>query len=231
MKLSVIIPTLEEADNISQLLPILKQGLLGLPHEILVIDAGSRDRTLEKAQEFGADIVRVSPMRGRAAQMNYGASIASGDVLYFVHADTRPPITFWQDIEDSLAHGYDAGCYRSSYDTNIWLMKFNAWLTRFNLLFLRGGDQSLFIRKAVFDRLEGYREDYHIMEDFEFLRRLRQAVPFRIVPKNILISARKYDQNSYLRVNYANITVVSKYRRGASQEDLVSTYKRLLQDR
>ena len=228
MKLSVIIPTLNEADNMAELIPLLLKGLAGKEHEILVIDAGSQDETLRISKSAGAHVTVVSPKKGRSCQMNYGASLATGDVLYFVHADTRPPVDFWADIMESLGKGFPAGCYRSAYDGKILLMKFNAWLTRFDKLFVRGGDQSIFITKDLFDQLGGYRTDYKIMEDFEFLKRLRTAAPFRVIPREILISTRKYEDNSYLRVNLANIIVVAMYRFGASQDSLVSTYKRLL---
>ncbi|MDP5171389.1 MAG: TIGR04283 family arsenosugar biosynthesis glycosyltransferase [Bacteroidia bacterium] len=228
MKLSVIIPTLNEADNMAELIPLLSKGLSGKEHEILVIDAGSQDETLRISKAAGAHVTVVSPKKGRSCQMNYGASLATGDVLYFVHADTRPPVDFWADIMESLGKGFPAGCYRSAYDGKILLMKFNAWLTRFDKLFVRGGDQSIFITKDLFEQLGGYRTDYKIMEDFEFLKRLRTAAPFRVIPREILISTRKYEDNSYLRVNLANIIVVAMYRFGASQDSLVSTYKRLL---
>ncbi len=228
MKISVIIPTLNEAENLSQLIPLLKKGLVGFSHEILIIDAGSSDRTIKTAEEHDADLAIVSEKRGRACQMNEGARIATGDLLYFVHADTRPPEGFAKDIAGSVKEGYESGCYQSAYDCDLWLMKFNGWLTRFDKLFLRGGDQSLFIKKSLFFELGGFREDYRIMEDFEFLKRLRDQASFRLIPRDIMISARKYDDNSYARVNIANIIVVMMYRFGASQKTLVNTYKKLL---
>lgn len=228
MKISVIIPTLNEAENLSQLIPLLAKGLAGFSHEILVIDAGSTDRTIKIAEEHGADLAIVSEKKGRACQMNEGARIATGDLLYFVHADTRPPVGFAKDILVSVEKGYESGCYQSAYDCTLWVMKFNAWLTKFDKLFLRGGDQSLFIRKTLFFKLGGFREDFRIMEDFEFLKRLRKQATFRLIPKDIMISARKYDDNSYVRVNIANIVVVMMYRFGASQQALVSTYKKML---
>lgn len=228
MKISVIIPTLNEAENLTQLIPLLKKDLVSFSHEILVMDAGSSDRTIEVAERHGADLATLSEKKGRACQMNEGARIATGDLLYFVHADTRPPEGFAKDIVASVKEGYESGCYQSAYDCDLWLMKFNAWLTKFDKLFLRGGDQSLFIKKSLFFELGGFREDYRIMEDFEFLKRLRDQASFRLIPKNIMISARKYDDNSYARVNIANIIVVMMYRFGASQETLVNTYKKLL---
>lgn len=228
MKISVIIPTLNEAENLSQLIPLLTKGLKGFSYEILVVDAGSTDKTIPLAKDCGANMAIVSEKKGRACQMNAGARIATGDLLYFVHADTRPPADFAKDIIASIHEGYESGCYQSAYDCDLWLMRFNAWLTKFDKLFLRGGDQSLFIKKSLFFELGGFREDYRIMEDFEFLKRLRDQASFRLIPKDIMISARKYDDNSYIRVNIANVIVVAMYRFGASQESLVNTYKKLL---
>ena len=227
MQISIVIPALNEADHLPRLLARLREGLRGHVGEILVVDGGSTDDT--RALAAAGATVLDSPRRGRAAQLNYGAAHARYDLLYFVHADTLPPRSFFTDIETAQAAGYPAGCYRFTYDRPPNpLMHLNAYCTRFDRLWCRGGDQSLFVQRSVFDALDGFCEDHCIMEDFDFIEKLQSRYPFRILPKNITVSARKYETNGYLRVQLANLVVFSMYRLGVSRERMKATYASLL---
>lgn len=206
LSISIIIPVWNEAENLKKLLPYLRQNGGEALIEILVIDGGSTDET--KAVTLNCAVQYfLSPEKGRAAQMNYGAKLAKGEILYFVHADTLMPTTFSQDIHEALKNGFDAGCYRYVFDSKKIMLKFNAYCTRFDSIMCRGGDQTLFIKKNVFQSLNGFRSDFKIMEEYEFLIRLRKEFKFYIIPKNAVVSSRKYDTNSYLRVNLANFFV------------------------
>jgi rSAM/selenodomain-associated transferase 2 len=225
MFLSIIIPTLNEAENLTRLIPRLRDHL---PRgEILVIDGGSEDRSLEVARSLGAKAC-CAPRRGRAAQMNFGAEQAKGEVLYFVHADTLPPNSYYQDIEQALQTEAQVGSYRSSFDRDHPLLRVNAYLTRYDRLFCRGGDQSIFTTRRFFEAVHGYREDFLIMEDFDFIQKARRQGVFHIFDKDILISARKYDHNSYLRVNLANLVIVIMYLLGVPQPRMVKAYQWML---
>ena len=228
MFLSIIIPTLNEADNLSKLLPYLGQHLPAGRGELIVVDAGSEDDTLATAQAHGADHALLSPTPGRAPQMNHAAQLARGDVFYFVHADTLPPQSFYADIERCVQLGHQAGSYRTCFDRNHFWLKLNAYMTRFDRLFCRGGDQSIFSTRDLFESVGGYRDDYRIMEDYDFIQKARSRGVFHVMQKDILISTRKYEGNSYLRVNLANLVIVLMYLAGASQRSMVNMYKRLL---
>ncbi|MHB1921496.1 MAG: TIGR04283 family arsenosugar biosynthesis glycosyltransferase [Chitinophagaceae bacterium] len=227
MTISIIIPTYNEKDNIEKLIhyfqPFLDKGLT----EIIVSDGGSQDHTLEISARTGVKAV-LSPQKGRAGQMNWGASMAQGDILYFVHADCLPPSTFVEDIQEAIWEGFPAGCYRFRFDSKKKILRINEFFTRFNRLFFRGGDQTLFITRTLFELIKGFREEMIIMEDYDLIRRIQEISPFRIIPKNVIVSSRKYDTNSWLRVQLANLTVVLMYQWGCSQQKLTSTYKRLL---
>lgn len=227
MRLSIVIPALNEADRIGPLIEHLREHADERLAEVIVVDGRSGDATVERAREAGAKTVSVA-RRCRAAQMNAGARTATGDVLYFVHADTAPPAPYLHHIAGALDAGYDAGCYRSTFDPPLRALAFNAWCTRFDRLAFRGGDQTLFVRRAVFDSLGGFSERHVVMEDYDFLQRLRPAARFRILPHGATISARKYDENSYLRVNLANTVVFAAYRLGVAPERLQRLYHRLL---
>lgn len=227
MFLSIIIPTYNEAENIEAVLRHLQRGLNGRPGEIIVSDGGSEDDTLEKALTCGAAAYQ-SPVKGRAGQMNFGVSQAKGDVYYFVHADSRPPISFYSDIEHSLNRGYDCGGFRFRFDSPKLMLKINNYLTHINWIFCRGGDQSIFCTQKLFKAVGRFREEMLIMEDYDFLHKIRTQGRFRLVPKSTLVSARKYDHNSWLKVMLANVKVVQLYKKGASQEQMLDTYRREL---
>jgi rSAM/selenodomain-associated transferase 2 len=227
MKVSIIIPTYNEAANIAQLIRYLKAYSNESLVEIFVIDGGSRDDTLVLAEQGGALAVS-SPEKGRAAQMNYGAYIARGELLYFVHADTLPPPTYLTDIIQAVNEGYDLGRYLSKYDSKSWLLKINALLSNLDTFGGMGGDQTLFITKKLFKQTGGFNGSMKIMEEFEFCARARKQGKYKIIHKPVLISARKYDTNGWLKVQHANYKVVRMYQKGASQEELAATYKRML---
>ncbi len=228
MNISVIIPTLNEADNINRLIERLKEYGGNQLVEIIIVDAGSQDGTIETVKKLQGVKLLNSPQKGRAFQMNYGAERAKGDLLYFVHADTLPPKCYMQSIIESVTNGFPVGCFRYQFNSPKKMLKINAFFTRFPMLWCRGGDQSLFVKKEVFGTLQGFRNEYQIMEDFEFIIRARKKYPFKIIQKDMLVSARKYDENSYMRVQIANLIVFNMFRFGYSQEKMVKTYRRLL---
>lgn len=227
MNLSIIIPTLNEAENIEVLIKRLKNCSCPETHEVIVVDAGSTDNTQELANKAGA-VTLLSPLKGRAPQMNHGASRAKGDLLYFVHADSLPPSDFCLCIEQCIKEGSRMGGFRFKFDSDKKILAFNNWTTQFNKIFVRGGDQTMFIQKDLFDELNGFDEHFRIMEEYDFIERAQKKTPYRLIPRDVLVSARKYETNSWLRVQLANVIVFSMYRFGFSQDKMVNTYKRLL---
>ena len=224
---SVIIPTLNEAEN----LPGLLRHLQRIPHqpltEIIVVDGGSTDATCRIASDFQATVLH-SPQTGRAAQMNFGAQHATGNILQFIHADTCPPASNFQDIQDTVAAGYDLGCFTYRFDSKHPLLRINGWFTHLDQLWCRGGDQAIFITRQLFDHLGGYKAHWKIMEEYDLLLRARKEAAFKIIRKDGVVSARKYQGRNYLQVQIANFIVFNMFRRGYPQERLVQTYKRLL---
>lgn len=229
MALSIIIPTYNEANSILDLLEHLSSANKSADSvEILVVDGGSTDETVRLVNEAGFKCVS-SDRKGRAAQMNVGSEIASGDILYFVHADTRPPSSFLADIDQALTEGFQSGCYRYQFDSYPNpLLKINAYCTRFNRIMCRGGDQTLFVTKELFDELGGFREDYVIMEDYDLIQKIQKESSFKIMQKDAIVSSRKYDDNGYFKVQIANLIVFMMYFAGSSQDKMVRTYKNLL---
>ncbi len=227
MGISIIIPAFEEEKNIGKLIQYLKQHGGTEVIELIVVDGGSSDATIVEAGKAGANVV-VSNEKGRGAQMNYGASIAKGEVLYFVHADVYPPKSFVADILKAIKDGYDFGRYIMKFDSTKWYLKVNAFFTRFDLFVCYGGDQTLFITKELYTKSGGFNPSMQIMEDFEFTKRARTLGRYKIIKKGALISARKYDTNSWWNVQMANKKIVNMYKKGASQSDMILMYKKML---
>ncbi len=227
MTISIIIPTLNEAQNIGKLISFLKQHADHRLRDIIVVDAQSTDNTEGVALAQGATVLRA-PKRSRASQMNLGAQQATGEMLYFIHADCLPPASFLDDIEHANTEGYPLGCYRYNFDSQSFMLKINSYFTRFTPLWCRGGDETLFVTKAVFEQLNGYDERFCIMEEYDFIRRAKTLLPFKIIPKYATVSARKYDNNSWLRVQIANFTAFSMFRFGVPSGKIAQTYRQML---
>lgn len=229
MRTSVIIPTFNEAANIGQLVTFLRQHAPSEGCEIIVVDGGSTDNTLALAKRAGARAVR-SPHKGRAAQMNHGAQLSAGEILYFVHADVRPPVTWATDIATAIGQGARAGCFSYRFDSDSALLRFNARLTRLDWLAVGGGDQTLFILHSCFEALGGFR-NLRIMEDFDLVWRFKKKHPFRVIRNDAVVSARKYEEHSWLYVQLVNVLTVLLFKMNFPQERLHRMYQSLLRVR
>ena len=226
---SVIIPTFNEADCIGELLTYL--GAVCGPDsgtEIIVVDGHSTDDTAALARQAGARVV-LCPQKGRAAQLNYGAAAAGGQIFYFLHADTYPPPSFLADIRHALGpNGYSSGCYRLAFNHPHWFLRLSGWFTRFDVDAVRFGDQSLFVRRAVFERAGGYRTHMIMLEDQEIVRRLRRHGSFRVLPGTVTTSARKYLQNGVFRLQAVFSLLTLLYWLGVQQPRLLRIYRGLI---
>ncbi|WP_426059778.1 TIGR04283 family arsenosugar biosynthesis glycosyltransferase [Hymenobacter sp. B1770] len=227
-RLSIVIPTYNEGPTIRALLDYLRQATAGeVGLEIIVADAGSTDDTRQRAQREGVTVL-TCPRKGRAAQMNHGARQTTGELLYFLHADSFPPPNFLHDLRQAHQQGYASGCYRLTFDHPHWFLRFSAWCTRLPLTAVRFGDQSLFVRRELFEQVGGFREDLLIMEDQEIVRRLQARAPFRLLPRAVTTSARKYLDNGVYRLQGAFTLIAGLYWLGVSQRRLVGLYRKLI---
>ncbi|MEO0339394.1 MAG: TIGR04283 family arsenosugar biosynthesis glycosyltransferase [Bacteroidota bacterium] len=227
MTISVIIPTLNEEINISVLIGYLKschdQQYL---REIIVVDGGSTDHTISAAQQFRALVINAD--RGRAVQMNAGARVATGDILYFIHADVRPPLSCFSDIIQAVKERNCIGCFAYRFDSKHLLLKANSFFTQFDWVAVGGGDQTLFLLKHRFEELGGFDETLPIMEDFDFFWRAKKKYPIRLINKKATVSARKYKHNSYFKVQLVNAIAFTAFRWGVSPSWIAGWYKRRL---
>ncbi len=225
--ISVIIPVINEEDHLPTLLTYLKQ----MPHservvEIIVVDGGSTDTSVQIAKSQGAVVINSN--KGRAVQMNNGARVAKGNVLYFLHADTFPPKNAWKAIADAITKGIDAGCFRLSFDTTSRFLKINAWFTRFNINAIRFGDQSLFVKREVFENIEGFNEKHIVLEDQEIIKRISKKFRFKVLPFSVVTSDRKYQENGSVKLQAIFFIIYFLYQVKVPQQKLVNIYRYLI---
>ncbi|WP_417612224.1 TIGR04283 family arsenosugar biosynthesis glycosyltransferase [Owenweeksia hongkongensis] len=229
-KISVIIPTYNEGDHIANLISEIKRHSVGLDCEIIVADGGSIDETAESVLTTTATLVRSSK-KGRGAQLNAGAEKATGNILFFLHADSQPPEKFLHDVLEAVKSGHNAGCFRLKFDSNHWFLKANAWFTRFNVNAVRFGDQGLFVTRELFDKTGGYRSDYILLEDQEMVIRLKKfGAQFKVLKKSMTTSARKYLENGVISLQLNFFIIWWNYYLGKSQAELVKIYKKRILD-
>jgi hypothetical protein len=221
--ISVIIPTLNEAEGIAATISNLKK----YRHtEIIVVDGGSRDKTVDLARKMGARVLTSTP--SKAAQMNLGAAHASGDVLLFLHADTNLPENFENRVLAAMARqNIRAGAFSLGIASGAQGLRFIEraanWRSRF--LQMPYGDQALFVTSQLFHEIGGY-PDYPIMEDFEFVRKLKKKGKIAILPESVQTSPRRWLNLGILKTWLLNQLIVVAYYLGISPRRLSRWYNR-----
>jgi rSAM/selenodomain-associated transferase 2 len=219
-KISVIVPVLNEAHHLSKTLALVS---VATNIELIVVDGGSQDATIAVAQTAGAKVIASTP--GRAIQMNLGAEISTGDILLFLHADTRLPPKFDAMIRETLAYSI-AGAFELNVDLPSVGVRLVEWGTnlRSRYLQLPYGDQAIFLTKSVFEVVGGFRA-LPIMEDFEFVQRLKRYGNIRIVPAAVLTSGRRWQRLGVVRTTLINQLVIAAYLTGVPPDRLRQWYR------
>ena len=221
MDISVVIPALNEEKTIAATLT----ALMALnPHEVIVIDGGSSDRTREISAQMGAVVIIGAP--GRARQMNRGAAEATGDILLFLHADTRLPLGALYDIVVALEDPrYLGGRFDVDLDGNHWLLKIIGTMInhRSRITKVGTGDQAIFVRRAVFARMGGF-PDIPLMEDIAFCRALKRLGGIACLRSRVLTSARRWETEGVWRTIFKMWTLKLLYLAGVSPVTLKRFY-------
>jgi rSAM/selenodomain-associated transferase 2 len=220
MTISVIIPTLQEAHGVAATLRAVRAQR---PREIIVVDGGSTDATAAAAS--AADLVLHAP-RGRASQMNAGAARATGDILLFLHADCTLEDGSLAAAEQCLRRsGVAAGCYTMRVCAGGWLYRCidAAATARVRLTGLIYGDQGLFLRRALFERLGGF-PPLRLMEDVFFSRRLRRQGRIVVSARRIFVSPRRWQRAGLIRQTLRNWTLTALAAGGIHPDRLAAFY-------
>jgi len=222
MRISVVVPVLDEAGGIVTALTAL-QPLRVRGHEVIVVDGGSTDSTVALALPL-ADRVLVSA-RGRAGQMNAGAALASGAVLLFLHADTRLPEGADALVVDALA-AREWGRFDVRIDSPRPLLALVGCMMnlRSRATGIATGDQALFATRVAFDRAGGF-PPIALMEDVAFSARLKRAGPPACLRIKVVTSARRWERHGVWPTIVLMWLLRLRYCLGADPERLARSYR------
>ncbi|HEY7316019.1 MAG TPA: TIGR04283 family arsenosugar biosynthesis glycosyltransferase [Candidatus Binatia bacterium] len=192
MRISVIIPVLNEEKTIAATLLALQELK---PDELILVDGGSTDETREVCRQFGVEA--LSSPRGRARQMNFGAARATGDVLVFLHADTRLPLSALDDIRSALMEPQVVGGrFDLQLDDARPMLRLVGFMIslRSRISKVGTGDQAIFVRRKIFTELGGY-PDVPLMEDVALSRALKREGAIACLRSRVITSARRWERH------------------------------------
>lgn len=220
--ISIIIPTLNEQNSIGL---TLAQAFAAGASEVIVVDGGSRDRTVDICLEMGVRVISSEP--GRAKQMNSGAHAATGDILLFLHADTLLPLNFSEEVRQTCTKGNcAAGAFRLRINQPGWglrIIEASANL-RAQLLQMPYGDQAIFLTKEIFERVGGY-EDVPLLEDVLLIRQLRKLGRISLLRTAVKTSGRRWVELGIFRTTLVNQAIMTGYLLGVSPKQLQHWYR------
>ena len=225
--LSVIVPVLNEGDGLARFLSAL-QPIKSAGNEIIIVDGGSEDASVALLEGYlrqGLISSLIRSAKGRARQMNEGAKTAQGELLLFLHADTRLPQSALASLRIFTDQGGLWGRFDVQLDNAHWSFRMISWFInqRSRLTGIATGDQGIFVRRDIFEQLGGYPEQ-PLMEDIELSCRLKkQGRPFCITDP-VLTSARKWQQHGTLRTIWLMWRLRASYALGVAPEILVKQY-------
>ncbi len=221
-KISIIIPTLNEAHSIVTCLQKL-QALRQLGHEIVLIDGQSQDQTVELAKPYVDRL--ISCQKGRARQQRLGAKMATGQVFLFLHADTQLPENADQAMLLALAEGFFWGRFNVRLSGSYWafriieqMMNWRSCLTQ-----IVTGDHAIFVAKMLYLDSGGIPE-LALMEDIEFSRQLKRFCKPKCLSKTVITSSRRWEKNGLLKTIFFMWQLRLQYFFGTSADTLVKKY-------
>ena len=219
-RISVIIPVLNEAENIAATIASTQNV------EAIVVDGGSQDSTVQIAKELGVKVV-VFNTASRAQQMNAGAQTATGEILLFLHADTRLPIQFDTMVYQSMAKNVVAGAFALRIDSALWRLRLVeiGVNMRSRIFALPYGDQAIFLKAKLFHELGGF-ANLPIMEDFELICRLRRRGRITIISTPVITSKRRWQKLGIMKTIFINQVAIIAYLLGIYPQKIADWYRR-----
>ena len=225
--ISIIIPVLNEAGIIRSTLQKLQRqsNLKSFDLEIILVDGGSRDNTVNIARDLGVEVITATG--GRSAQMNAGANIAGKNILLFLHVDTQLPPDFDSLVKQALDRpSVIAGAFELAIDGEEKSLRLVEILVklRSRLFSLPYGDQAIFITKQAFIEVGGF-ANLPIMEDFELIQRLKQRGKIAIAPAAVTTSGRRWQKLGVGQTTIINQLVIAGYYLGVSPAKLSKFYR------
>jgi rSAM/selenodomain-associated transferase 2 len=222
LKVSIIVPTLNEAQGLRDTLTQIQQLC---PHELVVSDGGSDDNTLEIAKNFTEHVVRGPA--GRALQMNAGAQIATGDIFIFLHADCRiEPASYEKMLHSLKSSEKIGGAFSLCIDSDKWSLRLITRLANLRSKFfgMAYGDQAFFVKNSTFQQMNGFAE-LPICEDIDFFKRLRKLGPVILLKEKSLTSPRRWIKEGIWFTTLRNILITILFELGFPPRILTKWYQ------
>jgi len=217
--LSIVIPVLNEAEKIVSHLKKIRENIANISVEVIVVDGGSVDNTQVLASPYAEKI--IASEKGRAKQMNAGASVASGDYLLFLHIDTVLPSSAFSFLQKECQWGF----YRILLSGKAWpfrvIEKMMTW--RSSLSRIATGDQCIFVRRELFNAMNGY-ASISLMEDVDLCKRLRKIAKPLVIKNPVITSSRRWEENGICKTIWLMWYLRLQYFFGVSPEVLVDKY-------
>ena len=222
MKTSIIIPTLNEAQYLSETLAQIQQLS---PHEIIISDGGSNDNTLKIASKFTQNLIKGPA--GRALQMNAGAQVATGDLLLFLHADSCIERASYQKMLTAMKKTEVlGGAFSLLIDSDRWALQIINQFANLRSRYLGRayGDQAFFVKKHVFQEMKGF-TDFPICEDLDFYKRLKILGPVVLLKEEVLTSPRRWINEGIWFTTIRNILIATLFELGFPPRILTKWYQ------
>ncbi len=225
-KISIILPVWNERFIINDILDRLSAQRSDGGFEVIVVDGSPEGETINAVQK--EEVKKVIAEKGRAKQMNKGASLASGEVLLFLHADTVLPDSALRRISSAMEKGdFVGGAFDLGIQSHrpVFRLIENAASLRSRITRMPYGDQAIFVRKEYFDAIGGFRE-IPLMEDVELMRRIkRSGDKILIIDEKVLTSPRRWEKEGILSCTLRNWILITLYFLGVPPDKLAKFYK------
>lgn len=224
-KLSIIVPVLHETEAVNPFIEHIRKVGKGEDYEIIVVDGSPEKNTIIAIKD--RDVIKKTSPKGRARQMNAGAAVARGEILLFLHVDTKLPLNAFKKIREVLENSrYVGGAFDLELDTQRRSLRFIAWTARIRVRFteIPYGDQAIFLRKDYFNDI-GYYRDIPLMEDVELMKRIKRlGGKIYIIKDPVRSSPRKWLQDGIFYTSFRNHIIRLLYFLGVSPNKLVKLY-------
>lgn len=227
MKISIIIPTLNEERNLPDAINRLRATSERAEIEIIVADSQSTDQTMEIARALADQALEI-PHRGRACQMHQGALAASGELLLFLHADTRLPDGWRAALGRAWSSGHKpaATAFRLGFESQSLFYRFLAGAANFRTAWtgVPQGDQAIAVRRDVYLQVGGF-PPVPLMEEYMLLAKLAKLGQVKIIPDSVTTSVRRYEKNGRIFNALRNSFIVALFYLGFSPRFLARLYR------
>ncbi|MBL7055350.1 TIGR04283 family arsenosugar biosynthesis glycosyltransferase [Candidatus Woesearchaeota archaeon] len=225
--ISIVIPVYNESKIILECLDSIYSQ--NENYEIIIVDSG-KDKTLKKINSIkNKKIKYFRSSKGRSLQMNLGSRYSEGDVLLFLHADSVLPVNALEEIEKSIREGHVGGGFFQQFKENNFLLKLVSFRSNFRSSFFKifFGDQAIFVKKEVFEKLGGFKQ-IPIMEDLDFSKRMKKLGKLKTIKNKITISRRKYLEKGIIRLSFVYFILMIMYHLGFSYEKIKKVYEKVV---